>query len=214
MRQFFDGIYSFFTSKRQKILGIFRVVCWLLVVFLIIAFVLSRFNQTTLFFLFGLGNTFGTFSLLAYVTTLLPGIGDRLGVKNKILVLLKIYRREVGISMYFLALIHVTLEKLLIITSVKELLTLLPFEIMGTLAILICFFLFITSNTVSMVWLKLNWYRIHRLTYIGMFFIFLHVALVKLSIWTLLMGFVLMLQLISLIVIYRRTDSFTGGGPI
>lgn len=201
-------------QNRQKILSIFRLFYCVLVIFPISAFVFSRLNQSMLLFFFGLGNTLGQFALILYVVTLLPGIGDRLGIKNKILVLLKIYRREAGILMYLLALIHVTLEKLLITTSITELFTLLPFEIMGALSLLVLFFLFITSNTFSLIRLRLNWYRIHRLTYIGMSFIFLHVSLVKFSNWTILMGFVLILQLISFIVVYRRTGSFTGGRPL
>lgn len=200
-------------QNRQKILSIFKLFYCVLVIFPISAFVFSRLNQSMLLFFFGLGNTLGQFALILYVVTLLPGIGDRLRIKNKILVLLKIYRREVGILMYLLALIHVTLEKLLITTSITELFTLLPFEIMGALSLLVLFFLFITSNTFSLIRLRLNWYRIHRLTYIGMLFIFLHVSLVKFSNWTILMGFVLILQLISFIVVYRRTGSFTGGKP-
>lgn len=201
-------------QNRQKILSIFKLFYCVLVIFPISAFVFSRLNQSMLLFFFGLGNTLGQFALILYVVTLLPGIGDRLGIKNKILVLLKIYRREAGILMYLLALIHVTLEKLLITTSITELFTLLPFEIMGALSLLVLFFLFITSNTFSLIRLRLNWYRIHRLTYIGMSFIFLHVSLVKFSNWTILMGFVLILQLISFIVVYRRTGSFTGGRPL
>ena len=200
-------------QNRQKILSIFKLFYCVLVIFPISAFVFSRLNQSMLLFFFGLGNTLGQFALILYVATLLPGIGDRLGIKNKILVLLKIYRREAGILMYLLALIHITLEKLLITTSITELFTLLPFEIMGALSLLVLFFLFITSNTFSLIRLRLNWYRIHRLTYIGMLFIFLHVSLVKFSNWTILMGFVLILQLISFIVVYRRTGSFTGGKP-
>ena len=200
-------------QNRQKILSIFKLFYCVLVIFPISAFVFSRLNQSMLLFFFGLGNTLGQFALILYVATLLPGIGDRLGIKNKILVLLKIYRREAGILMYLLALIHITLEKLLITTSITELFILLPFEIMGALSLLVLFFLFITSNTFSLIRLRLNWYRIHRLTYIGMLFIFLHVSLVKFSNWTILMGFVLILQLISFIVVYRRTGSFTGGKP-
>lgn len=200
-------------QNRQKILSIFRLFYCVLVIFPISAFVFSRLNQSMLLFFYGLGNTLGQFALILYVVTLLPGIADRLGIKNKILALLKIYRREAGILMYLLALIHITLEKLLITTSITELFTLLPFEIMGVLSLLVLFFLFITSNTFSLIRLRLNWYRIHRFTYIGMLFIFLHVSLVKFSNWTILMGFVLILQLISFIVVYRRTGSFTGGKP-
>lgn len=200
-------------QNRQKILSIFRLFYCVLVIFPISAFVFSRLNQSMLLFFYGLGNTLGQFALILYVVTLLPGIADRLGIKNKILVLLKVYRREAGILMYLLALIHITLEKLLITTSITELFTLLPFEIMGVLSLLVLFFLFITSNTFSLIRLRLNWYRIHRFTYIGMLFIFLHVSLVKFSNWTILMGFVLILQLISFIIVYRRTGSFTGGKP-
>jgi len=177
------------------------------------ALILSRRNNTMLFFFYSRGKFFGEVALLSFIVTLLPGIGERFGIRNIFLSIVKIYRRQVGISMYLFALLHVVLSKVIIITSFKELPKLQVFEIMGTLSLLILFFKFCTTNSISLIRLRINWYRIHRFAYMGMFFIFLHVSLQSLSAWSILMAITLILQLVSFVVIYRRTGSFTGGKP-
>ena len=214
MKECIDTIGNYFIMQRLHILRVFNGICLGIVFFIVAALILSRINDTMLFFFYGWGSLLGKAALVFFITTLLPGMGERLGIKNKVLSIVRIYRRQVGILMYLSALLHVVLSKIITLSSFKELLQPQIFEIMGTLSLLILFFLFITSNTVSLIRLKLNWYRIHRLIYIGMFSIFLHVAFINLSIWSLLMGTVLILQLVSFIVVYKKTGSLTGGKPI
>lgn len=208
-----DRISDYLIRNRQRILNYFRLCYWVLGLFIPIAVVLSRLNEKLLLFLFSTGTIFAKTALISFILTLLPGLCERLGIKHKGIALLKIYRREIGILMYLAALVHVTLSKVIIIESLQDVLTPFPFEIMGSVSLLILFLLFITSNTISLVKLRLNWYRIQRLTYIGMFFIFLHVAFLSFSIWSILMGIIIILQVVSFIVVYRRTGSFNGGKP-
>ncbi len=182
-------------------------------IFILSALIFSRQNNTMLFFFNRWGKLFGDGALLSFIATLLPGIGERFGIRNIFLSIIKIYRRQVGILMYLFALLHVVLSKIIITASFSELSDLSIFEIMGSLSLLILFSLFLTSNNISLIRLRLNWYRIHRFTYVVMFFILLHVSLQSLSAWSILMAITLILQLVSFVVIYRRTGSFTGGKP-
>lgn len=213
MNEYINTISEYLIRNRQRILNTFTILYWLFVPFLFISVFASRINDSVLLFIFSIGSFLGKIALILFITTLLPGIGERFGIQNKLLALLRIFRREIGILMYITAITHVTLAKLVITTSFKELLMPMPFEIMGSLSLFILFFLFITSNTFSQVKLRLNWYRIQRLAYIGMFLIFLHVAFLKLSIWTVLMGILIIVQAASFIALYKRTKSFTGGKP-
>lgn len=213
MNGYIDNVSDYLIKNRQRVLTFFKLCYWLLGLFIPMAIFLSRLNEKLLLYLFSMGTIFAKTALISFVLTLLPGIGERLGIKNKGIAILKIYRREIGILMYLAALVHVTLSKVIIIVSTQDLLNPFLFEIMGSISLLTLFWLFITSNTASQVKLRLNWYRIQRLTYIGMFFIFLHVALLRFSIWTVLMGMTIVLQVMSFIAVYRRTGSLIGGKP-
>ena len=165
-------------------------------------------------FFYSLGRVFGQLSFLTYLITLLPGIGDRFELKNIILSTLKIYRRYIGILMFLFAVVHVYIVKYLFSTSLKSLLPQATFEVVGVIAFSIFLFLFFSSNNISMIKLKIWWYRIHRFTYLAMFFIFLHVSLVRFTIFSVLMIFIIILQVISFLAVYKRTHSLTGGKPI
>ncbi len=209
-----ENINKFFIVKRSVIIFVFKIIYFLLVIFVISAFLFSNFSNKYLLFFNSYGVYFGKGALVTFIITLLPGIGERLMIKNQFLSILKIYRRYLGILMYILAIAHTALVKILFLTSLKDLFSNYTFEIMGSVASLILFFLFITSNNISVSYLRINWYRLHRFIYLAMFFIFLHVALQRLSIWTILMGLLIILQIISFATVYRRTHSFTGGRPL
>lgn len=217
MSDYINNIYHFCISSRKIILTFFKFVYFGAVIFIISALLLAPLNNTALSLFYAMGKSgrfFGDASLLLFVLTLLPGIGERVGMKNKFLSIVKIYRKQIGILMYFFALLHFVLSRAIFIRTLTEFFHFSTFEIMGAASLLILFFLFITSNTASLIRLKLNWYRIHRFIYIGMFSIFLHVALQGLSVWTVLMGLVLIFQIVSFVIIYRKTGSFTGGKPL
>jgi len=164
--------------------------------------------------LYELGKIAGNVALLLYIITLLPGIGARLGIQNKWFSLLRLYRRKIGIIMFLTAGAHVICTKLIFIQKLSDLLPQGTFEIMGMLAIECLLLLFLTSNNFSIKKLRIWWFRIQRLTYFALFFIFLHVALIKLSVWSVLMGVTVVLQLTSFFVAYKKTHSFISGRPI
>lgn len=214
MSEFVENLYKLFITKRTLIIFVFKIIYFLLIIFTISAFLFSRFNNRYLLLFNSYGIYFGKSALITFIITLLPGIGERLMIKNQFLSILKIYRRYIGILMYIFAVAHIALVKIFFLTSLKDLLFNPTFKIMGSVASFILFFLFISSNNISLSRLRINWYRLHRLIYIAMFFIFLHTALQRLSIWTILMGLLIILQIISFAIVYKRTNSFTGGRPV
>lgn len=214
MDVFLDKINNFFVLQRIKIIGVFKIIYLFLILFILFIFITFRGNENLSMLVYDMGKKGGDFSLIIYLLALFPGIGERLGIKNKILSILRIYRRHLGILMFILVLVHISFTKLFFLQSKNDLLPQGAFETMGIFTTLILCVLFVTSNNNSLRTFKIWWYRIQRLTYISMFFIFFHVALVRFSIWSLLMVTVIILQLVSFYVVFKKTNSFTGGKPI
>lgn len=207
MKTFFERAYTFLVSQRRNIILLFKVYYLAIVIFIFTVLFLLKKGDNELLSLFVLGTKFGEVSLIAYVLTLLPGMATRIGFKNNTISLLRIYRRYIGISMFLLALTHMILVKAIFATSLSALLPAAPFEAMGGIAISILFFMFMTSNDISIRLLRSKWYLIQNLTNIVMFFILFHLALVKVSQWTVLAGLLVLSQIITFIVSYRRKRS-------
>jgi DMSO/TMAO reductase YedYZ heme-binding membrane subunit len=205
---------DFFIKNRGKIIVVFKIVYVLIICFIAYVFIAMRGNDHMLMLIYEVGKKFGDFSVITYIVTLLPGMGERFNIKNSLLSILRSYRRYIGILMYIFALTHISLTKLFFVTTLDGILPQGSYEVMGLVAILSLLFLFLSSNNISMSRLKIWWYRIQRLTYIAMFFIFLHVALVSISTWTILMGVTTLLQITSFIAVYKRVHSLTGGRPV
>jgi DMSO/TMAO reductase YedYZ heme-binding membrane subunit len=89
--------------------------------------------------------------------------------------------------MYLTAFTHYSFVKLIPMLSNGRFIPFFLFEIFGILALFVSFLLFATSNDISMKKLGVWWYRLHRLVYPGMIFILLHLALMRFSVWTILM---------------------------
>ena len=124
-----------------------------------------------------------------------------------------LYRRHLGISMFLLAFIHQSLSRVLpIIVRFgigPELMNAAPYELMGTLTLALLFPLWITSNDVSMKILGKNWKRLHALTYVALFFLFLHVVLLS-SNWALPGILFLGLEVLSWVVFWNRKRNIPG----
>lgn len=138
----------------------------------------------------------GRLSLIVYVMTLIPGIMRRFGVANKASVLLMTFRRQLGIMMFLLALKHWGLMRGWLVLR-EGLYEPMPFEIFGLGAVLLLLPLFLTSNDYAVRKLRHFWKMVHKLTYVAMFAIMLHVALQGFSIWTVVAVVLIVTQLTS-----------------
>lgn len=192
-----DKIFSYIIPRKEKVILGFKVFYGLILVTVFAASRSLYFGDNNALFFYNLGVNSGRAALVFYVMTLVPGIAERFGIRHKLLALLRIFRRYLGITMYLLALNHSLSVKFIITLASKQIIPLRLFEVLGFGALSILFFLFITSNDLSLGRLGIWWYRIHRLTYLSMGLIFLHVALQRFSIWSVIMGITVALQISS-----------------
>lgn len=193
-----DFLFSRLVAHREKIITSFKIFYICIVTVLVIGGRSIYYVDKNFQFFYQLGVWSGRLGLLFYILTTIPGISRRFGLKHKLFSLLHIFRRYIGISMYLSISVHFWFVRG-VPWFIKGLLKLPPalFEIMGLTAYILTFFMFLTSNDLSVARLGIWWNRIHKLTYIIIFFIFLHVALQRLSIWTILIGVTLLTQISS-----------------
>lgn len=154
-----------------------------------------------------LGKKFGELAILFYVLTVIPGIARRFHINHKLISILMMYRRYIGIAMYALVFYHFWTVRGVDWTLRGQLhLPFELFEIAGIIAGIILTFLVMTSNDWSTKHLGVWWGRIHALTYAVCWIIFIHVVLQKgwLSPWSLLLIGTSLLLLISHLFVWVK----------
>ncbi len=198
-----DKIFSLVVPRRPQIIKAFKVSYGILGLLLLISGILLA-KQFQIIFLYEVATLCGKTALVIFCVTLIPGIVRRFGIKHKLIAIIMIFRRYLGILMYMFALIHISVLKLIPMLLVGKILPFSPFEICGLVAVSILFSLFITSNDVSLKFLKIWWYQLHKLIYIAMWAILLHVGLQEISLYTILMGVVVLLMMLSFLFSYFK----------
>jgi hypothetical protein len=126
------------------------------------------------------GKLLGVGALLSFVLTTIPGSIRRFGVAGvfrQIQIILTYVRAQLGILMFTLASAHYIIVFAYPYFSLGEFPPFKWYTTFSALALFLAFPLFVTSNNWSKKYLKRNWQRLHYLTYIITWFIFLHVAL-------------------------------------
>lgn len=138
-------------------------------------------------------------TMLAIV--LIPGILGRFGIQIKITRVITFYRRQLGITVFFLAFTHgMLVRNVARFTLGQYPLSRAPiFELFGTLALSLLFLLFVTSNDTSVKHLGLWWKRLHRLVYAIVLLILFHTVLQRISIWSVTIGVVAILEVVSIV---------------
>lgn len=195
-----DRFYVWTITRKNVIIQGFKVFYLILLILLCVGGRSIYYQDKNFAFFYAIGISCGRIALIFFILALIPGITSRFGLKHKLLSLLRIFRRYIGISMYLFVIIHSSFVKFLTILALKQILPFLLFELFGLSAFIVLFFLFITSNDFSVNHLGIWWYRLHRLIYLAMWLIFFHVALQRLSIWSVLFGVTLCFQVLSFFV--------------
>ncbi|GIK83579.1 MAG: hypothetical protein BroJett025_02010 [Patescibacteria group bacterium] len=207
---FWIPIHTVLATNQKTIKSVFFILY--LLGFLGIGFGFFLFNSNLELYvtLAELATKFGTISLYLFLLTLVPGILQRLNVVVLLSTSVVLFRRQIGIVMYILALLHSFYLSIIpqVMTSDLRLQNFATREIYGLIAILILFPVWITSNDVSQKKFGRFWKSIQRLTYIAMFFIYLHVAAIEKSA-QLLTAIVILLEIISWIKIWLRRPTRT-----
>lgn len=152
---------------------------------------------------------FGQWALVVYIMTLIPGMVTRfglagsLGVVNRWLVPI---RRELGIMTFGFAIAHASFIKLMpwfLMFGLLPLSSLVLSDVFGVSALIILFFLWLTSNDYSVKKLGKFWKRLHRFTYLALFLILAHVAFFN-QVWAVVLLAVAVLQVASWISFWSR----------
>lgn len=201
-----DSVFTTVTRNRQLVINGFKALYLVLVTVLFFGgWAIHQGGEAAIFW-YRLAPMTGQAGLVVYILTTIPGIARRFRIQHKLIALLMIFRRYVGITMYLLVTIHYFFLRG-IASWFGHILRVIPedlFQLMGFMAYVLTFFLFATSNDFSTKHLGIWWDKIHRLTYIIIWFIFLHVALQRFSIWSILIGITAVLQVASHIASFIR----------
>ena len=207
-------------SKKSpfNLINILKVLTGLSVVISVLIYLLSDgLNpiQTT-------GKVFGNIATIAFILTTIPGIITRFKIKSKTIKPIKTEllksRAWMGIFMFVTAYLHFMFSRILINVRLEEVgievdfFSYEVFEIFGAIALGITFFLFLTSNKLSKLKLKKNWKKLHRLTYVALWFIFGHVVIIgfvrgSLSPIAILLLITGVMQVLSLIYAYQESTA-------
>lgn len=149
----------------------------------------------------------GQVALVLFWISLIPGIARRLHIRTVCTAFLMTIRRQIGIVMFLLSIVHYSGIRLfpVLFGGVPLHLPPPPFELMGVAALYILFALYITSNDWSVHILGAWWRRIHAMSYFAVWILFLHVAMQRVSIWSIGTGMIAALEIGSLVYIARAT---------
>lgn len=149
-----------------------------LLVLTINGYLILNTNYDTVFF-YTYGMILGLISFIFFAIAITPGMLGRFGVRNKIITWLTVYRREFGKTMFLLALTHYLTIKIFPLIKSQSIPDFPLYQTIGFIALNLALLLFITSTDWAQKKLGLWWKRLHRLVYIIVWLIFLHVALAQ-----------------------------------
>lgn len=191
---FIDRMFRFTIQNRTNIIFIYKVIS----VSLLGVFFWAWFDPG----LYVWGILAGKIALIVYAFTVIPGIGRRFKLRHKLLSILMMFRRYNGILMFILISLHFWIVRGLF--YIHNGIAQWPpvFQLYGIVALFLTFFMFVTSNDLSIKLLKKGWHWLHKLTYVVIWLIAFHVSLQGIDIWAVFIDTVLLIQTASLIFRY------------
>lgn len=178
------GPIHIFLVKNQLLIKRLFFLAYALSVFLIVfGFYLFQNAPDWYIVFYSLSGKVGTVALFLFLGTLMPGIFQRFKVLPLFSASIVLFRRQIGILMFFCALVHSMFISTIptLMSGTTSLDQLPPNALTGIFIILILFPVWITSNDISQKKLGKWWKTIQRLTYFAMITIFIHVALIEKS---------------------------------
>lgn len=196
-----EKVFQTAAKEKQSIWRFFLVVYMAILTTLVwgSVVIVSSLPSQSLVYTIGVWSGRAALTLLALV--LVPGMLGRFGIQIKVTRVITFYRRELGITTFLLAFTHGMLVR-----NVARFvhgwypINLAPvFELFGSLALSLLFLLFATSNDASVKRLGPWWKRLHRLVYIIVLLILFHTLLQRVSVWSVVIGIVTILEFVSLL---------------
>lgn len=183
-----DKVFAFGVARKATIIFVWKIVYLLFVIFLFLGSRSIYLADDASLWFYKAGVWAGRVALVFFVITSLPGMARRFGIRNKFFSLLMMFRRYLGITTYLLVLIHASFVRFVALLAGWVFLPRPLFETFGFVAHAGLFFMFLTSNDWSVARLGVWWRRIHSLFYLIMWLIFGHIAIQRVSIWSVLIG--------------------------
>lgn len=193
-----DKLFSFVVSQRTKIITVFKIFFLMQITFLFIGARSIYYQDENLPVFYRLGVVSGRLALIFYIITTIPGITRRFDIKHKAIATIMFFRRYIGTTMFLFVLIHyLFIRGINVFLNGKVQLSPPLFEVFGFTSFLLLLPLFLTSSDLAVKLLGHWWFRLHKLTYVAIGLIFLHIALQRLNTWSILIGITLLVQLAS-----------------
>jgi DMSO/TMAO reductase YedYZ heme-binding membrane subunit len=189
----YKPIHVWLVKNHPFFVKLFSLLVYSILAFIVLGFIF--YQQLPLIF-YEIGSKVGTLAVAVYSLTLMPGILKRLNQLPFIRASLFLFRRQLGVLAFLLILLHSSF--VVTIPSIQEgvfIPQLNTRQTYGVIAMWLLFPLWLTSNNFSAKKLGKFWGVLHKLTYLALFFVMLHVALLSLK-----TGAVLLLVLIAEIV--------------
>lgn len=207
-----NQLFLFCVKNKPRIISFFKCIYILFVVFLLFGSWAIYFKTDWLLFFSTKAKLFGQIGLLIYILTTIPGITRRFGIRIPLIGIIMLFRRYIGICVFLSVFIHYWFQRGIFLFLQGRFRWPEFFELAGTAAFFLLFLMFLTSNDLSVKKLGSWWGRIHAVTYLVVWLIFLHTVLQRISMWSVLIGIFAVLQISS--HIYKRLNTPTLVPPV
>jgi methionine sulfoxide reductase heme-binding subunit len=193
-----DTLYRWVVKRRNPLVLVFQVFFVLQTLVLFFGSWAVYSQSIYVQFFYDVGNKSGEIAIIFFILASIPGIVRRFRKFNKLVSILMIFRRYIGIATYLFVISHASFVYISPLLARQFPLFPIPiFILFGFLAHVMLFLLFITSNDLSVKKLGVWWHNIHNLMYFIVWVIFVHVALQGFSIWATLIGVTAVMQIAS-----------------
>lgn len=157
---------------------------------------------------YDLGGKFGSLAALSFLVTITPGIAKRFGIHHKIFNIIQTFRRHIGIMTFLLVLTHYAILRLIPLMTWQSFVIPPIRETLGFVAFVMMFLMFLTSNDFSTRRFGSWWGRIHKLAYVIVWLVFVHVAFAEIGPISLLLGIFALAEWASLIYFWTKKKPF------
>src|SRR3990167_9881771 len=192
-------IFEAFAKRSRLVVSLFKYI-YLAIIIVLLSSTYVIFSGNPLFDLvYEGGKKSGDLALLMLGIIVLPGILGRFGIEIRITRIITLFRRQLGITTFFLGFLHFS-----VVRGLQYLSGNIPFkppfalfELMGSFSLFLMFFIFLTSNNWSIKKLGKFWKVLHRVVYIILWLLVLHVGLQKISVWTIYIFVFALLEIVS-----------------
>lgn len=194
-----EKIFQVAAKEKPIFYRLFLIVYAVILTMLVMGSIAIIRNNSSSFWFYTAGVWSGRAAVTTLAVVLIPGILGRFGIQIKVTRVFTFYRRQLGITTFLLSFTHGMLVRIVARLALGQYpLSRSPiFEFFGTLALSLLFFLFITSNDWSVGRFGPWWKRLHRLVYIIIWLILFHTILQRVSVWSVLIGSVAILEVVS-----------------